>query len=296
MFQAAVVFLLVLLGSTSSSLASDTPSDTTIRFAVTDIVGLEELQTEFGAFQNLLEEKTGYHVEFFPVSSRNIVVEALRSGKVDFVLTGPAEYVVIHKRTNASPIIRFSRPDYFSSIVVMSSSGIDSVADLKGKKVAFGDVGSTSYHLAPMQLLADYGLNPQSDINPIYISKNLGWEALKRGDVVALGIKQSQFELFRDSDKEKEPSDFKVIARGPDLPNDVLVAGNHVETGVAQRLQDTFANNSEELLKAILVGKRNQKYQGMKFIAGVKDEDYNYVRTMYATAGYPEYLEFIEEK
>lgn len=37
----------------------------TIRFAVTDIAGLESLQTEFGAFQKTLADTTGCEVKFF---------------------------------------------------------------------------------------------------------------------------------------------------------------------------------------------------------------------------------------
>ena len=36
----------------------------TLRFAVTDIVGVEMLQVEFGAFREKLEEVTGYTIEF----------------------------------------------------------------------------------------------------------------------------------------------------------------------------------------------------------------------------------------
>jgi phosphonate transport system substrate-binding protein len=32
----------------------------------------------------------------------------------------------------------------------MADSGISSIKELKGKKVAFGSIGSTSKHLAPM--------------------------------------------------------------------------------------------------------------------------------------------------
>ncbi|TJX07567.1 MAG: phosphonate-binding protein, partial [Mesorhizobium sp.] len=41
-----------------------------VKFAVTDMEGLEALQQEFGAFQTALEEATGLDVELFPVSSR----------------------------------------------------------------------------------------------------------------------------------------------------------------------------------------------------------------------------------
>jgi phosphonate transport system substrate-binding protein len=45
-----------------------------VRLAVTDIVGLEELQREFGACRGLLSEATGFDVEFFPVSNRTAAV------------------------------------------------------------------------------------------------------------------------------------------------------------------------------------------------------------------------------
>ena len=91
-----------------------------VRFAVTDIVGLEELHTEYGAFQKVLSAATGLDIRFFPVSNRTAAVEALKSRKIDLVLTGPAEYIIFQTRTNAYPIIGFSRPDYFAALVTMA--------------------------------------------------------------------------------------------------------------------------------------------------------------------------------
>ena len=49
----------------------------TIRFAVTDIDGLEALQTEMGPFKEAFEAASGLKVEFFPVSGRTVAVEAM---------------------------------------------------------------------------------------------------------------------------------------------------------------------------------------------------------------------------
>ena len=62
-----------------------------VKFAVTDVEGLEALQQEFAGFEAALEEVTGLDVELFPVSSRTSAVEAINQGQVDLVLTGPAE-------------------------------------------------------------------------------------------------------------------------------------------------------------------------------------------------------------
>lgn len=264
----------------------------TIRFAVTDISGLESLQTEFGKFRATLTEATGLEFQFFPVSSRTAAVEALRSNKVDFVLTGPAEYVVINKLTKAYPIMGFSRPDYFAVVVTMADAGIASPLDLKGKRIAFEDVGSTSKHLAPAQAMADQGLN-LADVQPMHVSINVAWEALKRGDIAAMGMNHGNFMKLRGKEKDFPPGAFRVIARGPDLPNDVLMAGAHVDKKVVEKVRDAFATHSDKLIDAILVGEDNQKYLGMRFIPGIKDSDYDYVRSMYRTIGHPEFSNFV---
>ena len=84
-----------------------------LRFAVTDIVGLEELQTEYGGFQKALSGFSGIELRFFPVNNRTAAVESMKSKRIDVVLTGPAEYIIFRSRTKAYPIVGFSRPDYF---------------------------------------------------------------------------------------------------------------------------------------------------------------------------------------
>lgn len=264
------------------------------RIAVTDIEGLEMLQREFGAFKDLLSSKLGHEIDFYPVPNRTAAVEAVKSKNVDFILTGPAEYVVFKKLTNAKPVIGFSRPDYFCSMVVLADSGINSVEDLKGKKVAIGGVGSTSKHLAPMQILADNGLDPLTDVKILHTSVDLGWQALKRGDVSAWGMTTDKFVKLRGKDKQLPPGAFKVIARGPDLPNDVLLAAKHVAPDTVEKMKNVFVKNSDELVKAILQGEDNKKYNGMKFLPMVKDHDYDYVRSMYRTIGYPKFASFVE--
>ena len=146
----------VLAGAVLAVSAAFAAHAETWKLAVTDVEGMERLQLEWGPFKEALETATGETFEFFAVNSRTAAAEALRGETVDFVVSGPAEYVVINKLTNATPIIGLGRPDYHCAIVVRADSGINTVADLKGKKVAFGDIGSTSNMLCPMQVLADY--------------------------------------------------------------------------------------------------------------------------------------------
>lgn len=286
LFQASRLVAVATLG-----LAALSAQAQTIRMAVTDIVGLENLQREFGGFQKILSEKSGMKVELFPVPNRTAAVEALNAKKIDLVLTGPAEYVVFRKRSNAKLVVGFSRPEYYGSVVTLVGSGIDGVEDLKGKKVALGDVGSTSRHLSPIQVLADLGVQPQKDFQVLHVNRNVAVEAMKRGDVAAIGINRTDLPGLS---KKFPDVVFKVIARGRDLPNDVLLAGAHVPDATVAAMKKVFSENSPALIDAVLMGPdENQKFRGMAFIPAVADSDYNYVRKMYATIGQPQYAEFV---
>jgi phosphonate transport system substrate-binding protein len=265
----------------------------TYHFIVTDLEGLEEVQREFGPFRDLLEEETGLTIKFYPVTSRTAAVEAVRARKADFVLTGPAEYVVMQKLTKVYPVIGFSRPDYHSAVIVRADSGINSVDDLRGKKVAMSDIGSTSGHLGPSQVLMDNGLNPQTDIDILHTSKEIAWESLKKGDVAAWGYNATSYMRYRDKDTSIKPGQFKIIARGPDLPNDVLVAAPHVPEAVVKKVVKTITENSDRLIAQILRGEENAKYKGMEFLSTIEDKDYNYVRDMYRTIGQPQFAAFV---
>lgn len=267
-----------------------------LKLAVTDVEGLERLQTEWGPFKAALEAATGFRFEFFPVASRTAAAEALRAERVDFVVTGPAEYVVINKVAGATPLVGLGRPDYFCAIVVKADSGITRIDQLAGKKVAFDDIGSTSGHLCPMQLLVDYGLDPMRDIERLHTSRNIAHESLKRGDVAAIGVNHNSWiSKARDKDTAVPPGAFRILARSGDLPNDMIVAGAHIAGETAEKVRQGMLSDKAAIIESILTASdENDKYRGMDILA-VTDADYERVRQMYVTIGQPEYAEFVGE-
>jgi phosphonate transport system substrate-binding protein len=268
----------------------------TYKLAITDVEGLERLQTEWGPFKTALETATGQSFEFFPVASRTAAAEALRAKRVDFVITGPAEYVVINKLTNATTVVGLSRPDYFCGWVVLANSEVVRPVDLKGKKVAMDDIGSTSGHLCPSQLLADYGVDPLNDVEIVHTTRAVAHEALKRGDVAAIGVNYTSWvNGVRAKDDSVPPGSFRVIARSGDLPNDLLMAGSHVDPAVVDALRTAMVDGKAGVIESILsVGGDNEKYRGMDIVA-IEDSAYDPVRAMYTTIGHPEFSAFVGE-
>lgn len=283
----SVVLGLGLAAASAFAVAADT-----WKLAVTDVEGMERLQLEWGPFKEALESATGETFEFYAVNSRTAAAEALRAKTVDFVVSGPAEYVVINKLTNATPLIGLGRPDYHCAIVVRADSGINTVADLKGKKVAFGDIGSTSNMLCPMQVLADYGLDPVNDIEKTHTSRNIAHEALKAGDVDALGSNAGSWLRVRNKETDLPYGFFKMLARSGDLPNDMIMVGAHVPAEAAELVKNSILENKDTVIAGITSHEENDKYIGMDLVA-IEDSAYDYVRSMYSNAGYPQFDNFI---
>jgi phosphonate transport system substrate-binding protein len=179
-------------------------------------------------------------------------------------------------------VTAWQRPNYYAQIVTLSDGPIKSVQDLKGKVVTFGSVGSTSQHLGPAQVLADFGLVYNTDYQPQIISRNTAIEALIRGDVAAVGMNESHLGRIREAFPEVS---FTVVARGRDLPNDILVARSDADADAVAAVKAAFVDHAPELMAAILTGEDNQKFKGGFFLTEVEDSDYDYVRSMYATIG-----------
>ncbi|MEL6168079.1 MAG: PhnD/SsuA/transferrin family substrate-binding protein [Pseudomonadota bacterium] len=259
--------------------------------AVTDVEGLERLQIEWGPFKEALETATGETFEFFGVNSRTAAAEALRAETVDFVVSGPAEYVVINKLTDAKPIIGLGRPDYFCAVIVRADSGFNSVADLKGEKIAMSDIGSTSGHLCPTQLMADLGLG-LGEFEPIHTSRNIGHEAVKNGDIAAMGTNHNSWLRVRNGDESVPNGFFKIIARSGDLPNDMIMAGAHVPAEAVEKVQTSILENKDAIIAGILAHEENDKYTGMDLVV-IEDSAYDSVRAMYTNAGFPQFDNFL---
>jgi len=254
----------------------------TFEFAVTDVKGAEDLQQNYQTFRTVLGEVLEKKIELFPVDNYIAAAVALQSGQLKLALTGPSEYVIMRARTNAVPIMAITRPDYHSIIAVPANSEIKSASQLKGKTIAMWEVGSTSGHLGPTKILLEAGLNPQSEFKISMLGKK-GLQALKKGEVDALAIGYTRYKDLLNSDGLPE-REFRLIATGQPLPNDLFVASSNLSTAVVEKMRARLVKNQNKLIEALLVGKVNAKYKGAKLVPA-NDSDYNMIREVYQAIG-----------
>lgn len=258
-----------------------------LRFSVTDTSNPEELQRDYGALRTALEEIMQKKVELVPLGSYTAAAAALQLDQVDLVLTGPSEYVVMRARTNAVPVIALTRPNYYTVISVAANSSIKSVAELKGKKIAMWEVGSTSGHLGPTKMLMDVGLDPKSDVK-ILMLKGDGLPALRKGKVDAWGGSAVKYEKFL-QDEGLSKNDLPLIVKGPLLPDDLFVVNSKFDANFIEDISSRMLTNQDKLLSSLLSVEEG-KYKGSRLIA-TADSNYDMIREVYQAIGQGSFVE-----
>ncbi|MFN3889247.1 MAG: PhnD/SsuA/transferrin family substrate-binding protein [Beijerinckiaceae bacterium] len=286
MIRKIIAAALLAMGALSATAAANER----LRFAVTDVDGLEALQREYGPFKSAFEKASGIRIDMFPVSGRTAAVEAMAAGQVDLVLTGPAEYVVFNARLKAQPVVVWTRPDYYSQIVTLDGGPVDTVDKLKGRKISVGEIGSTSQHLGPAQILRDKGLAYGRDYEAVFLRLNVAVEAMIRGDVAAIGMNRTHLERITKAYPDRK---FRVLEKGPILPDDLIVAAPTVKPETVAIVRKAFVDHADPIMKAVASTAENAKFVGGVFRAEVKDSDYDVVRSMYRAVNVNEFTRFI---
>ena len=109
-----------------------------------------------------LEKALGMPVELTVGANYAATSEALRFGRIDIAYLGPVTYILQSRRVQLEPFARPSHavvgPTFQAVVIVPADSKAQTLKDLKGKEVAFGDPASTSGTWVPRYMLADAGL------------------------------------------------------------------------------------------------------------------------------------------
>lgn len=145
-------------------------------------------------------------VEWIEFQSGPPMLEALNAASIDLARTGDVPPVIAQAAGVPLVYVGGSAPkDKSSAVLVKQESPIQTIADLKGKKVAFAKSSSANY-LAVKALEAD-GLKWE-DIKPVYLSPSDARSAFEQGNVDAWIIwdpfyaaaqKQAGARVIRDS-------------------------------------------------------------------------------------------------
>lgn len=198
-----------------------------------------DTETNYQPLMDYIAELTGKTVEYHESTDYAALIEAAVAGKVDVASFSGFTYVTATnngaKLTPISSIVteEGQEPGYFSQAIVPKGSDISSIADFKGKKVCFVDPSSTSGYLFPSYNLLKAGIDPKTDITPVFAGKH-DVSVQKTGEGV-------ECEVGFAEDSEVEKSDAVKVIDETMVPGAPLVYSSTLPDDVSSKLVDGLA-------------------------------------------------------
>jgi len=193
-----------------------------------------------------LEQRLGRKVRAFVATDYAGVVEALKNETADMGFMGPLQYLLAHEQAGAAAIlgeVYSGQPTYTARIFVRKDSGIRSLADLRGKTIAFVDPLSSSGYLYPLETFRRAGLIASGDAAEQFFRKiyfaggdEQALRAVLNKFVDAAGIGQYSFNLLRPEEREQ----VMFIAESPKIPSHCVVVRKGLDAGSVSAMQEAL--------------------------------------------------------
>lgn len=142
---------------------------TTVTFGFNPAENADVVETNGKAFGEFYKKATGYDVKTFIATDYTALIEALRSGRIDFAFLPPFSYVKAEEVAGAKVLmksVRRGQSVFYSGIIVRSDKGYNKIEDLKGKNIAWVDPSSSSGYIVPKAaLITKKKINPDEFFN-----------------------------------------------------------------------------------------------------------------------------------
>ncbi len=194
-----------------------------------------------------LAARLGRPVELRTVDSWEGLAKSLANGETDLALMGPWGYVLANHAANAqviSTILYDGKPEYFAIIVTHPDSGIKTIADLKGKRFAFGDKGSTSGYLIPRHYFQTQGINPDTYFSRVLYTKH---------QAIQMQVTAGQLDAGADYNRNRnamieqgliQAERSVVIWQSAPLPNDAFAVSENLskDAALVARIRQALAD------------------------------------------------------
>jgi phosphonate transport system substrate-binding protein len=209
--------------------------------------GTEEgTKKDFQPVFNAITKMHGLHFDIRVGQTYSSVIEAQANGQVDIGFYGPVSYLQCKQRGGAELLAVSVTKDesvYYSGIFVPKDSPVKTLADLKGKTVAFGDPSSTSSFNYPMAMLMDAGVDPVKDLGKIVLAGS-HVNSLKAGAEGKVDACAAAFDSLEKAINQKQiPADaLRPVKKSEPIPNPPLAMHPKLPGELKKKLKEAFNN------------------------------------------------------
>jgi phosphonate transport system substrate-binding protein len=181
---------------------------------------------------------------YFQVTSNAAQVEAMRSGRLHVAgfSTGPTAFAV--NLAGAVPFAVKGGPEGFESyrvvMLVRADSNIQSLADLKGKRVAHTSATSNSGNLAPRAFFPAQGLKPDEDYRVLYSGgHDRSVMGVNAGDYDAAPVASDVYSRMVARGQVKAEN-FRVIWQSDPFPTSSFAMAHDLKPELQAKIRECF--------------------------------------------------------
>ena len=228
-------------GCSGNNSASDAARPPVLRVSMIPSTDPGKIVRESRSLVAHLEKETGAEVELTVPTNYAAVVEAIANDQVDIAYLGGFTYVQASERAGVRPLVQRERDRNFHSVFITHpGSGIDGLADLKGRSFAFGDVNSTSGHLMPEYFMRQNNVDPEVIAKAVYTGGHDATAlAVANSKVDAGAMDEAVFERMTKEGK-LDPGKVRVFYTTPPFFDYVWAARKGLDPQLAEKFSAAF--------------------------------------------------------
>jgi phosphonate transport system substrate-binding protein len=234
-----------------------------------------QLTEAFTPLANYLADKMGEPVSLHIAPDYEAHVDAVGRDELDIAYLGPVPYVKLVEKYGPRPLLARQaiggNPVFHAKIFVRADSAIRTLADLRGKRFAFGDPKSTMSHLVPRYMLWQAGVPVDQLASSKFVGDHVNVAlGVLAGDYDAGAVKEDVYFSY-------ESRGLRAIATSDPISDHVFVATRRLPGAKLRRLRGILlhANGDPQGVAAL-----QAMTPGVTALVPVKDGDYNPVRVV----------------
>ncbi|MBI3392183.1 MAG: phosphate/phosphite/phosphonate ABC transporter substrate-binding protein [Nitrospirae bacterium] len=241
-------------------------------------VVVEEFK-ELKPLVDYLRKATGMKIQLRTGFTFDKVFDNIKNGYYDFAYVATTQYVKIKKTVDVQLVgmtTKDGKEKFSAVVVVRKDSGINAIADLKGKTF-LTTKGGLAVHPAPMDLMEKNGLNPKTDIKIKFGSAPINClmdVADRKADVTAVPKG-----LWAKAEKMVKKEDLKVVGETEPVPQLPIIARPGLDPELAKKVQDALFALKPGHPDYEAVYKHNQNFNG---VVPTQDSEFDQTRRLMA--------------
>jgi len=259
----------------------------------------QETMHRFLPLTRYLSDKVGVDFVAVPVDT-NDFEKRFKSGEFAFTHTNSLIYVVLNENQGVQLLASEKRGKLGArsagAIIARKGSGIEKLADIRGKRFAFGPMLAPTGYLAEYDLMLAAGINPEHDLFYSFPPGSFKHEKLIYGvlyghwDVAAAPLLDLE-NMARDG--KISPDDFVILAQSEPIPYCTFGVAKGTDPALVKKVKDALmalkpADTAEVDGEQIKVTKA-------AWIDGFEellDSDYDPIRAMAKRVNMPPYQKY----